>query len=141
MPSAPDEATGPLSAGRCIVQVARETTSDDPEADAILTRFRAALGEIHGDRLERAVLYGARGRSPARFGLRYRRLHQDPSSLGEEIRLLAGVETDILGTGAVINALPFRAGAYRGRTGFMHELRRNRKPPIATWAPSVPPAL
>jgi hypothetical protein len=43
--------------------------SDDPEADAILTRFRAALGEIHGDRLERVVLYGSRaGRSPARFG-------------------------------------------------------------------------
>jgi hypothetical protein len=53
--------------------------SDDAEADAILTRFRAALGEIYGDRLDRVVLYGARaGRSPARFGLRYRRLHQGP---------------------------------------------------------------
>jgi hypothetical protein len=29
--------------------------SDDPEADTILTRFRAALGEIYGDRLERVV--------------------------------------------------------------------------------------
>ncbi len=36
--------------------------SDDPEADAILTRFRAALGEIYGDRLERVVLYGSRAR-------------------------------------------------------------------------------
>ena len=38
---------------------------------------------------------------------------------------LAAIETDILyETGAVINALPFRAGAYRDRTGLMHELRR-----------------
>jgi hypothetical protein len=49
---------------------------------------------------------------------------KDPGTL--EIRRLAGVETDILwDTGAVINALPFRAGAYRERTGFMHELRQD----------------
>jgi hypothetical protein len=30
--------------------------SDDPEADTILTRFRAALGGIYDDRLERVVL-------------------------------------------------------------------------------------
>lgn len=51
---------------------------------------------------------------------------KDPGSLGEEIRRLARVETDILwDTGAVINALPFPAVAYRERTGFMHELRRD----------------
>jgi hypothetical protein len=27
--------------------------------------------------------------------------------------------------GAVINALPFSAGAYQAQTGFMHELRRD----------------
>jgi uncharacterized protein len=43
-----------------------------------------------------------------------------------EFDRLAGVETDILyDTGAVIDALPFSAGAYRERTGFMHELRRD----------------
>jgi len=32
--------------------------------------------------------------------------------------------TDILlDTGAVMSALPFRAGAYRERTGFMRDLR------------------
>ncbi len=31
--------------------------SDDQRADPVLTRFRAALGEIYGDRLERVVLY------------------------------------------------------------------------------------
>jgi hypothetical protein len=35
-------------------------------------------------------------------------------------------DTDILlDTGAVISAKPFHAGAYRERTGFMHELRRD----------------
>jgi hypothetical protein len=34
------------------------------------------------------------------------------------------VETDILmDTGAVINALPFPAGGYRERTGYMNEVR------------------
>jgi len=30
--------------------------SDDPKADPILTRFRAALGEVYGHRLERVIL-------------------------------------------------------------------------------------
>lgn len=39
---------------------------------------------------------------------------------------LAEAETDILyEIGAVINALVFPSGAYRERTGFMHELRRD----------------
>jgi hypothetical protein len=39
---------------------------------------------------------------------------------------LAQLEADILyDTGALINALPFPAGAYRERTGFMSELRRD----------------
>ena len=38
---------------------------------------------------------------------------------------IAEIETDILlDTGAVINALPLPAGAYRERTGLMAELRR-----------------
>ena len=43
-------------------------TSDDP----ILKRFRAALDEMYGDRLERVVLFGSRARGDARedFGLR-----------------------------------------------------------------------
>jgi uncharacterized protein len=104
--------------------------SDDPEADAILTRFRAALGEIYGDRLERAVLYGSRARGDHRPDSDYdiAVFIKDPGSLGEGIRRLAGIETDILiDTGALINALPFRAGAYRERTGFMHELRQDRR--------------
>jgi predicted nucleotidyltransferase len=45
---------------------------------------------------------------------------KDPGTLAEEIRRLASLTTDILlDTGAVISAMPFRAGAYRERTGFM----------------------
>jgi predicted nucleotidyltransferase len=43
-----------------------ETISDDPETVAILTRFRSALGEIYGDRLERVVLYGSLARGDHR---------------------------------------------------------------------------
>jgi len=45
---------------------------------------------------------------------------------GEEASRIAEIETDILlDTGAVINALPLRAGSYRERTGLMQELRRD----------------
>ena len=51
---------------------------------------------------------------------------QDLGRLSSEFDRLADVETGILyDTGAVINSLPFAAGAYRERTGFMHELRRD----------------
>ena len=44
---------------------------------------------------------------------------------GREAARIAAIETDILyDTGAVVNALPFRAGAYEERNGLMHELRR-----------------
>ena len=44
---------------------------------------------------------------------------------GREAARIAAIETDILyDTGAVINALPFRARAYDDRTGLMQELRR-----------------
>jgi uncharacterized protein len=105
-----------------------ETMADTPSEDAILSRFRLALGKVYGERLERVVLYGSRARGDHQPDSDYdiAVFIKDPGSLGEEIRRLAGVETDILwDTGAVINALPFPAGAYRERTGFMHELRRD----------------
>ena len=40
-------------------------------ADPVLTRFRAALDEIYGERIERVVLFGSRAlRRPAGLGLR-----------------------------------------------------------------------
>ena len=75
-----------------------------PQNGPILTRFRTALSQVYGDRLERVVLYGSRARGDHR-----------PDS-----------DYDILeDTGAVISATPFPVGAYREHTGFMRELRKD----------------
>ena len=51
---------------------------------------------------------------------------KDAGSFYDESGRLAAITTDILeDTGAVISATPFPVGAYRDRTGFMHELRND----------------
>ncbi len=82
----------------------------------MLTRFRAAVAEIYGERIERVVLYGSRARGEQRPESDYDVavfLREMPERAKEMARL-AEVETNILyDTGAVINALPFPADAYR----------------------------
>ena len=100
----------------------------NPKINPILGRFRAALGEIYGERLERVVLYGSRARGDRRPDSDYdiAVFIKNPDSLGAELQRLASLTTDILlDTGAIISAIPFRAGAYLERTGFMHELRND----------------
>jgi len=97
-------------------------------ADPLVTsRLRAALQSLYGDRIERLVLFGSRARGDARGDSDYdvavflRDLH-DRWAEADRIALVA---TDILGeTGAVIHAMPYRAGSHRERTPLMHELRR-----------------
>jgi predicted nucleotidyltransferase len=96
--------------------------------DAALVRFHRALNEVYGDRIERVVLYGSRARGDARPDSDYdiAVFLNRPDSFNDEAKRLATIETDILfDTGAVINAMPFPAGAYRDRTGLMFELRRD----------------
>lgn len=96
--------------------------------DPILTRFRAALANAYGERLERAVLFGSRARGDARPDSDYdvAVFPKHPESFWQESGRFAKIETDILyDTGAVINALPFSAEAYGARTPLMHELRRD----------------
>jgi uncharacterized protein len=51
---------------------------------------------------------------------------KEPGGFCDESGRLAAITTDILeDTGAVISATPFPAGAYRERSGFMHELRKD----------------
>jgi predicted nucleotidyltransferase len=98
--------------------------TDDP----ILKRFRAALDEIYRDRLKRVVLFGSRARGDAREDSDYdiAVFVKDLGQLSGELDRLADLETDLLyDTGAAVNALPFVAGAYRDRTTFMAELRRD----------------
>lgn len=96
--------------------------------NAVLTRFRAALDEAYGERLERAVLFGSRARGDARPDADYdiAVFIRDAGTFTDESMRLAGISTDILfDTGAVISATPFLAGTWRERTGFMHELRKD----------------
>jgi uncharacterized protein len=94
--------------------------------DPTLRRFRAELDALYGERIERVVLFGSRARGEAREDSDYDVavfLH-DLADYWSEADRIADMATDILyDTGAVINALPFPAGAYKQQTGFMHEVR------------------
>jgi uncharacterized protein len=99
-----------------------------PQNNPILTRFRAALTHVYGDRLERVVLYGSRARGDHRPDSDYDLavFIKDSGSFYDETGRLAAITTEILeDTKAVISATPFPAGTYRERTGFMHELRKD----------------
>jgi predicted nucleotidyltransferase len=102
--------------------------AERPQEDPVLIRFRAAVTEIYGDRVERVVLFGSRARGDAKPVADYdvAVFIEDAGTFTDESACLAAVSTDILfDTGAVISAMPFLAGAYRERTGFMHELRKD----------------
>lgn len=95
--------------------------------DSVLNRFRAALDGAYGQRIERVVLFGSRARGDARPDSDYdvAVFLKDLDNFGQEAGRIAEIETDILyDTGAVINAIPFKAGSYQERTGLMGELRR-----------------
>jgi predicted nucleotidyltransferase len=95
--------------------------------DSVLSRFRAALDEAYGGRIERVVLFGSRARGDARPDSDYdvAVFLRNLDNFGKEAGRIAAIETDILyDTGAVINAIPFEAGSYQERTGLMGELRR-----------------
>ena len=102
--------------------------TEKPSNDPVLTRFRAAVIEIYGERAERVVLFGSRARGDAKPDSDYdiAVFLRDIPERAEEMARLAELETEILyDTGAVINSMPFPAGAYRDRTGFMSELRKD----------------
>ncbi len=100
------------------------THLDDP----VLTRFRDAVREAYGDRLERIVLYGSRARGDHHPDSDYdiAVFIRDLGPLRTELDVLSNITTDILyETGAVISAKPLFAGSHELRTGFMHEVRRD----------------
>jgi uncharacterized protein len=102
--------------------------TQQPPNDPVLARFRAAVTEIYGERIERVVLFGSRARGDAKADSDYdiAVFLKDAGTFTDDSARLAAVSTDILfDTGAVISATPFPAGAYRERTGFMHELRKD----------------
>ena len=96
--------------------------------DPALRRFRAAVGAVYGERLDRVVLFGSRARGDARPDSDYdvAVFIHNPGSRWDEIGRLAEITTSILlDTEAYISAKPFRAGAYEDQTLFMGEVRRD----------------
>jgi uncharacterized protein len=97
-----------------------------PLNDPVLTRFRDAVSELYRDRVERVVLFGSRARRDAK-----------PDSDYDNAVFLKDVGTFTDGALALppsariffwtqARSFPLRpAGAYRERTGFMHELRKD----------------
>jgi predicted nucleotidyltransferase len=95
--------------------------------DPILTRFRAALDELYGGRLERVVLFGSRARGDARPDSDYdiAVFVREFGDRWQEVDRIVPVVTEIIDdTGAVIHAMPYRAGSYQDRTSLMREIRR-----------------
>ena len=99
-------------------------TSANPH---ILAKFRAALTELYGERIERVILYGSRARGDAQDDSDYdvAVFLENMVDRWGEIDKLIEIELGILdATGAVINALPFKSGSYNERTPLMHEIKR-----------------
>src|SRR5215471_12143372 len=100
---------------------------EKPQNDPVLKRFRAAVTEIYGDRVERVVLYGSRVLGDAQADSDYDVavfLRDMPDRMAEMNRL-ADLSTAILDdTGELIHAMPYRAGSYNDpRMPLMHEIR------------------
>ncbi len=98
------------------------TVTDDP----VLARFRQALDEIYGGRIERVVLFGSRARGDAHAGSDYdvAVFLRDLTDRFPEMNRLADLSTEILDeTGAFIHAMPYPAGSYNDRTPLMLGLR------------------
>jgi uncharacterized protein len=94
--------------------------------DPVLVRFRKALEEAYGSRLERAVLFGSRARGDARPDSDYDVavfLH-DLTDRDVELDRLAPIQSRIIDeTYGVIHVLPFPAGAWSERAPLMLTIR------------------
>jgi uncharacterized protein len=92
-----------------------------------LSKFRAALDSLYGNRLERVVLFGSRARGDARADSDYdvAVFLEDLENRWLESDRIALVASNIMTEiGQVIHAMPYRAGSYQELTPLMHELRR-----------------
>lgn len=102
---------------------------DNPATqDPVPTRFRQAIADIYGDRLDRVILSGSRARGDFRPDSDYdiAVFLRGMGGLWKEPGPLAEIATDILvDTGAVISAKPFEAAAYGQALPLMEEIHRD----------------
>jgi uncharacterized protein len=95
-------------------------------ADPIVSRFRAELQRLYGDRLERVVLFGSRARGDAGPDSDYdvAVFLKDMTNRWEEVDRIVPIVTDIVEeTGIFIHAMPYRAVSLNDRTSLMHGIR------------------
>ena len=97
--------------------------------DPVLARYRAAVTELYGDRIERIVLYGSRARGDARWDSDYdvAIFLKDLESRFREARPIADIELAIMDeTGAIVSALLYPAGHWRDPSSpLMSEIRKD----------------
>jgi predicted nucleotidyltransferase len=94
--------------------------------DPVLVRFREALKETYGDRLERVVLFGSRARGDARPDSDYdiAVFLRNLDDRYRELDRLAHLSTGLIDeTGEVVNAMVYGAESYNERTPLMREIR------------------
>lgn len=94
--------------------------------DPILRRFRAALNDVYGDRVQRVVLFGSRARGDAHPDSDYdiAVFFRDLPDRWAEIKRLALLHEAFLDDDAFIDAKPYPVSAWLDRTPLMHEIRR-----------------
>jgi uncharacterized protein len=98
-------------------------------ANPILAKFRAALTERYGDRLERVVLYGSRARGDARpdsdYDVAVFLRDMDDRDRFKETNQITDITSAILyDTGEFIEALPYSAVSYNDpRMPLMYAIR------------------
>src|SRR3954469_19268477 len=93
----------------------------------LLTRIRAALDEMYGERVAQIVLFGSRARGEARPDSDYDLavFFNAMSDRWHEFHRLADLRVRFLDeTGAFLDMKPYLAGAWDDRTPLMHEIRR-----------------
>ena len=98
-------------------------------ADApILKRFRAALDDVYGERLDRVVLFGSRARGDSGAGSDYdvAVFLKDLPDPKREFCRLADLRVNFLDEdGVFFDAKPFSSSAWGDRTPLMSEIRRD----------------
>jgi uncharacterized protein len=101
--------------------------SEEPQNDPVLKRFRDAVTEIYGDRVERVVLYGSRARGEAHPDSDYdvAVFLRGVTDRIAELYRLADLSTAILEDGGeFIHAVAYPAGSYNDpRMPLMYAIR------------------